>query len=181
MPNDEIRTFDILQVMTKLYIFCGIPFSGKTVLAKKVSEKLDYIRVDLDDIKFEIFGNTIKDSEINKKGWDAVYKEMYNRIENNLKNGKTVVSDTGNFTKYERGLVKKIADKLNIESVEVFVNTPVDVARKRLFENLVTKERFQITEKEFNSAVREMETPSSNNVITYNYPESIDQWIEKIF
>lgn len=33
-----------------LYILCGLPFSGKTVLTKKLIEKLGYASVNIDDI-----------------------------------------------------------------------------------------------------------------------------------
>ena len=127
--------------MNKLYIFCGIPFSGKTTIAKKLEEKLGYIRIDLDDVKFSLFGNDILDEKIDKQGWDKVYQKMYKQIEDNLKNDKTVINDTGNFTKHERDLVKEIADKLGLETIEVFIDTPTEIARQRLLENKKIKKR----------------------------------------
>ena len=56
----------------KLYILCGIPFSGKTTLANKVVEMLGFKRIDLDEIKFKIFGPKITDSQIDQDGWNKV-------------------------------------------------------------------------------------------------------------
>ncbi|KKS94846.1 MAG: hypothetical protein UV71_C0017G0012 [Microgenomates group bacterium GW2011_GWC1_43_13] len=167
--------------MNKLYIFCGIPFSGKTTIAKKLEEKLGYIRIDLDDVKFSLFGNDILDEKIDKQGWDKVYQKMYKQIEDNLKNDKTVINDTGNFTKHERDLVKEIADKLGLETIEVFIDTPTEIARQRLLENKKIKKRFDVSENDFNSTVSEFEPPEDNNVITYKHPQPIEDWIIENF
>jgi len=94
-------------MINKLYILCGIPFSGKSTLAKKIVKKLRFVRIDLDEVKFDIFGPSVTDAEIDQSGWDKIYQEMYRRIRESLTAGKTVVHDTGNFTKSERGVVKK--------------------------------------------------------------------------
>lgn len=105
--------------MNKLYIFCGIPFSGKTTIAKKLSKIKNFTRIDLDDIKFNIYGNNIADYQLKQKDWDKIYNEMYKEIKSMLKSGKTVIHDTGNFTKHERGLVKKLADNLGLDTKKV--------------------------------------------------------------
>lgn len=96
--------------MNSLYILCGIPFSGKTTLAKKIAEQPGFVRVDLDEVKFDLFGKNIKDPEIDKDDWNRVCWEMYKKITIFLKEGKNVINDTDNFTKHERSLVKQITD-----------------------------------------------------------------------
>jgi len=142
---------------------------------------LGYIRIDLDDVKFSLFGNDILDEKIDKQGWDKVYQKMYKQIEDNLKNDKTVINDTGNFTKHERDLVKEIADKLGLETIEVFIDTPTEIARQRLLENKKIKKRFDVSENDFNSTVSEFEPPEDNNVITYKHPQPIEDWIIENF
>jgi predicted kinase len=167
--------------MNKLYIFCGIPFSGKTTIAKELEKAKGFKRIDLDEIKFSIFGNNIEDEQVDKDGWDKVYKNMYKEIEDNLKEGKTVVNDTGNFTKNERSLVKNIADRLGVETVEVFIDTPVEVARQRWMENKKTIKRFDVSDKDMNLSINEMEPPLGKEVITYKYPQPINRWIANNF
>jgi predicted kinase len=101
--------------MVKLYILCGIPFSGKTTLANELVKRLSFTRIDLDEVKFDLFGKDITDEEIDQSGWDKIYQEMYKKIEEALQNGKTVIHDTGNFTKYERSLISDIAKKVGVE------------------------------------------------------------------
>ena len=166
----------------KLYILCGIPFSGKTTLAKRLVEKLKYTRIDLDEVKFELFGREITDVEIDQSGWDEVYLKMYQKIRTALINGETVIHDTGNFTKNERGLVKKIADELNIESVTIFVEIPKAEAQKRLLENRKTKIRFDVADEDFESTNKEMEPPDQNEKhLVFRWTDDVDRWVIENF
>ena len=168
--------------MNKLYLFCGIPFAGKTTLAKKVASRFGYTRIDLDEVKFELLGNDVNDETIDQSSWDPIYQEMYHRIDNALKRGETVIHDTGNFTIYERELVRKIGQKLGIEVITVFVDTPTKVAHQRLLENRQKNNRFDISEKSFESAVAEMEPPAlDEKQIIFAENEDIDTWIKKNF
>ncbi|MFA7300816.1 MAG: ATP-binding protein [Candidatus Shapirobacteria bacterium] len=163
----------------KLYILCGIPFSGKSTLAKKIVEKLGFTRIDLDEIKFEMFGKDITDSQINQSGWDKIYQEMYQRIRNKLLEGNTVIHDTGNFTKYERGLVKKIANEIGVDSTTILVNISEEEAHKRLLENRETKSRFDVSDSDFQSTVKEMEKPdNSEKHLIFQWYENQDKWID---
>jgi predicted kinase len=151
-----------------LIILCGIPFSGKTTLSKKLSSDLNFVVVDLDDIKFEMFGNEIKDEEIDQSNWDKIYQKMYQKVESLLGEGSGVIHDTGNFTIYERGLINKIAKKLNVPFVTIMVDIPVNIAKERLIKNRELKQRFDISDESFHSAVAEMERPTlEENPIVY--------------
>lgn len=166
--------------MTKLYILCGIPFSGKSTLAKTLVERCGFVRIDLDEIKFELYGSNITDKQLQQSDWDKIYQEMYERIENELIDGQTVVHDTGNFTKYERKLVIDIANKLNVEFTTIFINTPKEVARERLLQNRKMLQRFDVSDQAFEEAVAEMEGPVlEENCIEFNVHENVDEWIRK--
>ncbi len=168
-----------LQEMTnKLYILCGIPFSGKTTFAKAIVKRYGFQRVDLDEVKFKLYGKDIKDEDLQQEDWDKIYQQMYSEIKEYLEDGQTVIHDAGNFTKYERDLIKKIADKLNIESITIFVDIPIEVARERLIRNRNSHKRFDISDKSFNAAVAEMEKPTSeeNNLI-FQENDNAEEWI----
>jgi len=168
--------------VNKLYLFCGIPFAGKTTLAKKVANRFGYTRIDLDEVKFELLGNDVNDETIDQSSWDRIYQEMYHRIDNALKRGETVIHDTGNFTIYERELVRKIGQKTGIEAITVFVDTPIEVAHQRLLENRQSNSRFDISDKSFESAVAEMEPPAlDEKQIIFTDNSSVEKWIANNF
>lgn len=168
--------------MNKLYILCGIPFSGKTTLATQLVKQFGFTRIDLDEIKFELYGADKKDSEMGTRDWNYAYEEMYKRLNLGLKAGKTVIHDTGNFTKKERSEVRQIADRLGIKTITIFMDTPPDVARERLVKNRNTNQRFDVGEKDFESTVADMEPPSADeNPILFHHNESIETWIKENF
>lgn len=167
--------------VTKLYILCGIPFSGKSTLAREMVKILGVERIDLDEVKFELFGKDTIDENLKKEDWDKVYQKMHKQIEDLLRAKKSAVHDTGNFTKYERGLVRKIADKVGgIEIVTIFVDTPYKIAKERLINNRDEKRRFNVTDEDFEGAVAEMERPGADeNTLVYDSKIPKDRWINK--
>lgn len=168
--------------MNKLYVLCGLPFSGKSTLSKELVKRYGFSRIDLDEVKFELLGAEVKDEQVDQQGWDTVYQEMYKRINTELKKGKTVIHDAGNFTKYERGLVKQVADEVGVETITIFVNIPKEVCFARLIKNQQTKERFDVPEQTFNEMVAELEVPDSNeNTIVYDLNANNKVWFLETF
>lgn len=166
--------------MNKLYILCGLPFSGKTTLAKELVNRFGFTRIDLDDIKFELFGNQITDDEVDEDGWNQVFTLMYKRIKEALERGETVVSDTGNFTKKERDLVRQQNSQIGVETITIFVDTPANVAHVRLLHNRVTEERFDVTDADFEETITKLEIPGTDeNTIVYDGTKPLEQWLKQ--
>lgn len=139
-------------------------------------------RIDLDEVKFDLFGDDIEDENIDQRGWDKIYQEMYQRIDNALKTGENVVHDTGNFTRTERDIVREIGEKQGIEAMTVFIDVPAEVARKRLQENRQRKTRFDVSDEAFEETIKEMVPPTeSEKHITYTQNDLLDSWIAENF
>lgn len=183
LGNEEIvQDKEVDSTSQRLYIFCGIPFSGKSVLAKELAKTKNWERIDLDEVKFELFGDDVKDEDLIQDQWDQVYQKMYDKIQTSLEQGQTVIHDTGNFTKHERQLVRDIAEKLDIPSTTIWVKTPEKIALERLKANQEAKDRFEVSEVSFWKAVDEMEIPNDNeNVITFDGISSTTEWIQQTF
>lgn len=165
--------------MTKLYILCGIPFSGKTTFARKLVAAKHFTRIDFDDVLFELYGHDITSDKMQQKDWDIVYAEMYKRLRSSLSDGQTVIHDTGNFTKSERDVVRKIAEEMGIEAITILVDVPVEIARQRLVRNRETKERFNIPDDEFESTLKEMERPTQDeNHLVFPIDSDFEKWVE---
>ena len=151
-----------------LLILCGLPFSGKSVLASKIVARFDFVRIDLDAIKFDLFGQGVKDEDISPPQWDRVYQQMYQEIEDNLKLNKNVIHDTGNFTLSERQIIINIAQKLTIPTLTIFVDTPLETIRQRIAHNRQKPQRFDVSDQNLESCRAEMEPPTSENHIVYH-------------
>lgn len=167
--------------MTTLYILCGIPFSGKSTLAKQMVQDLNLKRIDLDEVKFNLFGRDTIDENLKQEDWDKIYQKMYRTIQKDLENGIGLVHDTGNFTKYERGLIRKIAEKVGgVKIVTIFVDTSYEIAKQRLIDNREKKHRFNVSDESFESAVVEMEKPGEDeNFLIYDAKIPASEWIKE--
>lgn len=165
-----------------LYIFCGLPFSGKTILAKELAKRLDYVHIDLDEIKLEHGFEGVSDDKVSHEEWVKIFKDMNSRIENFLKEGKNVISDISNLEKGDRERLRAIAAKGGFPTKVVYVKVPVSVAKERWLENKGTQKRFDISEKIFNEAIEALEEPTEDeNVIVFNQFTSLENWIGEHF
>jgi hypothetical protein len=67
---------------------------------------------------------------------------------------------------------------MGVEVMTVFVDTPVDVAWKRLQENRKTNLRFDVTDEDFNSTVAEMEPPGDQEKhLVFEFNTNLDDWL----
>jgi predicted kinase len=162
-----------------LFILCGLPFSGKTTLSKKLVEKYGLVRADIDEIKFEKGYEGVSDDDVPDKSWREIYDVLHRRIFSNLNSGKDVICDMSNLQKKERNELRDLLKKGDFNSQVIFVKVPEKVARKRWIKNRKTKKRFDIPENIFNEAITLLEIPSEDeNVTIFDYKDKLDEWID---
>ncbi len=161
---------------------CGLPFSGKTTLTKKLAEKLGFARVDLDEIKFEHGFAGVSDDDVSHEDWVKIFDDMNSRIEKLLNKGNSVISDISNLEKADRDRLRAVAAHGDFPTKVIYVKVLVEEAQKRWLENRQTKARFDISEKIFNEAVETLEEPTADeNVIVFDGSQTADEWIEQNF
>ena len=160
--------------MAKLYILCGYSFSGKSTVAKALINRYGFVRVALDAINNE--RGISKD--ITSKELQETYDIYHDRIVNNLKLGKTVITDTVAHERAARDGLRKIAQENNTEAIVLYINTPLEVVKERWMKNRTTQERVDVEDKEFNSVVNDFEIPGSDESPLIITP---DMKIEEIY
>ena len=74
--------------MKKKFLVMGLPGSGKTYLSKKLSEKLDAIWLNADEIR-----KKLNDWDFSLEGRLRQSKRMKNMADEYVKNGKNVIAD----------------------------------------------------------------------------------------
>lgn len=165
-----------------LYIMCGLPFSGKTILAKKLSLKKGFERVDLDEIKNEHGFERMGDDEVSVRDWEEIFTDFYLRIETFLKQGKEVIADVANLEKEDRDRLRTVADRVGCQTCVIFMDIPVWLAKRRWLENRKNLKRFDISEKIFKEAVVALEKPTDEEkVIAFDRFCNTDSWINENF
>lgn len=166
----------------RLYILCGLPFAGKTTLAKELVKCFGFVRIDLDEINSERGLGGLRNDEISDEEWKETYRISYERTEQYLREGRTVVNDTANFTKDQRDKLRAIADRAGVDSIVIYVNIPDSVARQRWLNNRVTKERYDVRNEDFAEVADNFQPPTTDeHVIFYDGSLSIELWIQKHF
>ncbi len=155
--------------MTKLrlYIMCGLAFSGKSTLARKLVEHTGSKFIAFDKLWVE------KDKEKpvpkNSEGWRYIRDVAQKEILNSLKSGSSVVYDDNNPRKEHREELKKVAREAGAEAVVVYLDTPLSVVRNREEANRTSKERHDV------------EIPTADeNVVVFTPEISIDEFLKTL-
>jgi predicted kinase len=133
----------------KLVIICGLSFAGKSTLGQALSRRFGYVEVDVDCTKVNLYGATIKDSDLTAAQWKTIYARADNEIETILTSGRSVVDASRNFRTAERKHARLLARSLQIDLITIYVNTPEPVARERWLQNRRTQSRRDITDADF--------------------------------
>src|SRR5581483_8500610 len=117
-----------------LYIFCGLPFAGKTTLAKALVSALRINRVAIDDINNER-GVWDYEKGLSAEEWTNTYNEAYRRIGAFLSRGESVIDDSVNFTKEVREHLRNLAQRYDACTIVIYVDIPFSEAHRRWQEN----------------------------------------------
>jgi len=141
-----------------LHALCGLPFAGKSTLAKRLAGESGAALVRLDEINHE-FGAGLDGAPISAEQWRRTYAEAYRRLAAHLQAGRSVIFDHGNFTRAERDQVRAVGARAGARVRFVYVPIPADQARRRLLLNRQTRERYDVRDDDFELAVGSFEPP----------------------
>ncbi len=165
----------------ELYILCGLPFAGKTTLAKAVERQLGFARVDMDAIN-TARGVGLHGKRISPEEWDRTYAESYRQLDEYLKAGQSVLFDAANFTKAQRDHLRTIATKQEASSQVIYLDIPESEARQRWKHNRVTYQRYDVRDEDFDHVATYFEPPAQEEqVLCYHPSQSLDEWIQRTF
>lgn len=163
--------------VNKLIIICGLSFAGKSTLGDAVSNKFGFKTVDVDSTKFSMFGD-VKDDDLKKEDWIKIYDTTDKEIADILQSGKNVVDASRNFRKAERDKIRGTVKNLGYAVVTIYIDTPVEIARKRWLANRTSRLRRDIVDKDFEEIINAMEPPTEDeNALVMHYDENITDWI----
>jgi len=163
-----------------LYILCGLGFSGKSTLAKQIAEKKNAVLISQDGIYFE------KEKELDPaltdaKEWELIRSIAFERIDEALRSGKSVVYDSTNTRREHRDAAREIAGKNQADSVLVFLDTPDEVLVDRQIKNKETNERHDVEQKYLDQARAELEMPDADeNVVVFKSGENLEEWLNNL-
>jgi predicted kinase len=115
MESSQTASFDLPSPM--LIIFGGLPATGKTTIAKDLARQLGATYLRIDTIEQAIRDSTTVRQPINEEGYCVAYAVA----EDNLRLGRTVISDSVNPTRMSRNAWVAVAHRAHAAAVEVEV------------------------------------------------------------
>ena len=120
-----------LKNKSKLIIMCGLPASGKNTwvsefIKKEKKNSVDYVVVELDEIRAEIFGH-----EFHRPAEHFVIGIAKSFVRLLLKQGKNVIINSTALTQSIRNEWISIGDEYNYDIKIVWIKTPLKECLKR--------------------------------------------------
>ncbi len=121
-------------------LVCGFTGAGKSFVANMIVKKINSVIIRSDVIRKELLGIPFKEHiyEEFEKGiysscmTEKVYKEMFKRAEKYLREGKNVILDASFLDKEKRDMARKLARKLNLNFLILWVEADENLIKERL-------------------------------------------------
>lgn len=166
-----------------LYILCGLPFSGKSTVAKKLIDRFGFAYISLDQINADRgVGLEIEKTPITPQEWKETYAESYRNTEKLLKEGKSVIYDATNFTREQRDKLRAISTTCESQSKVIYVDIPASESRRRWQTNRESRSRFDVREEDFAEVFNNFQPPTPDeSVVIYNQQVDLEDWIKTHF
>ena len=158
----------------KLYIMCGLPFSGKTTLAKKIAEHTGSTLIAFDQLWLEL-------EKEGDEGWRLVRSVAKERIAESFKNSRSVVYDDVNVRREHREELREVATQHGAIAVVVYVDMPLAIREEREKENLLMKRRHDVDPVNAKKALDQFEEPGPpEHVIVFSSENNLEEWLGKL-
>jgi len=167
--------------MPTLYILCGLPYSGKTFIAKNLIRKFDWSYVSIDIIRERLGFSWEENDKVTDTDWRHIFEQSYEDMINKLKSGKSVVYDSTNHDFDSREKLRAYAVQAGYDAKVIFIDVPPELVWERWKQNQATNKRSHISKELVQWTIDHFETPNEEeNVISYEPSMNLEDWIEKI-
>jgi predicted kinase len=150
IPENIIK--DLTAQAKKLSILCGYPYSGKSLIAKQILEKVDCVFVSIDDIFYSRGFDWDTSKLPNTDEWQEIFDESYKKTKAALSEGQNVLYDSTNQTLEGRDTLREVAKEAGADTQVIYIKTSPETVWKRWEENqekpvrsIVQRELVQVT------------------------------------
>ncbi|MEM7125127.1 MAG: AAA family ATPase [Chloroflexota bacterium] len=166
--------------MKRLYLMCGLAFSGKTILAKSIVQHLDAGYISLDDINKER-GLGFGGQGIPVEEWEKNHQVAIHRLRAMMPNGRDLVLDDTNCLRQLRDRFRRVADEYRYHTIVVYLDIPLQTITQRMAHNELNPKRDSVDSYIFHNLVSMFEWPDEDEaVLTFGETTETDIWIRSL-
>lgn len=164
-----------------LYVMCGLPFSGKTTLAKELSEYTKSKILAYDWIwAREKPQDQVPDLD-NVEEWNSVLKIALEDTREELRKGNSIVFDHINHTRSDRDNLRKIAEVSEANFVIVYLDVSLEKMDQRRKENLANPTRHHVISVNLEKVYKVWESPlEEDDVVVYKTNEDLNDFLKRL-
>lgn len=160
------------------YLLVGLPYSGKSTLAKELLKLGNFTHINIDQLKWDRGYTEVGDDEVPDKVWEEIFTEADSLLAKYLKQGLNVANEYAWITSDWRDRARKVSSQVDSETKIIYIKLPIEVIMDRWNSNATTNSRFQWPKKEMDDILRDFEEPTTDeNIIIYDQSLPVDQWI----
>lgn len=128
--------------MTNLIIFTGLPGTGKTTLASRLANKLNYLFLSKDaykEILFDVLG--VKDRDWSKQIGKAAIEILFLDVQSALQANQSIVIESNFKPEFENSRLEEFIKKFDIKVLQVLCKADGEALVKRFTERARSTKR----------------------------------------
>lgn len=165
----------------KLIVLSGLPFSGKSTLAKKLSKTLGMRIVSYDHDIYAKHKDEVPPDTSPAKEYEIVQDIAREHLRSLLTKGESTIYDDLNLEKSDRQPLLELARQCNAKPYIIFVDTPLSVIEERRKANLQKPSRGHISEEKMQLNISLLQKPSPDgNAIYFRPGDSIGDLLKML-
>lgn len=165
----------------KLIVLSGLPFSGKSTLAKELSEAL-YIKIlSYDHDVYAKHKDRVPSGTSPAKEYEIIQGIARDHLRSLLTKGESIIYDDLNLEKSDRQPLLELARQCNAKPYIIFVDTPLSVIEERRKANLQKPSRGHISEEKMQLNISLLQRPSPDeNAIYFKTGDSVQDLLRML-
>lgn len=152
---------------SRLIILSGLPFSGKSTLAKKLSETLGIKIVSYDHDIYAKHKDEVPPGTSPAKEYEIIQTIAREYLCSLLTKGESIIYDDLNLEKSDRQLLVELARHCNAQSYIIFVDTLLSVIEERRQANTKSPNRGHISEEKMQLNISLLQKPGPDEDAIY--------------
>ena len=148
-----------------LIVLCGLPFSGKSTLARELAQALQMAILSYDQDIYARYKHQVPPGTSKAQEYEMVESIARRQLGTLLQRGQAVIYDDLSLESEDRQVLKQLADECGAQSIVVYADTPLHVIEQRREANRQKAERGHIDEGTMQLDISLLQPPPSQDVV----------------